>query len=567
MKIKTKALIATGITCLLLIVFTAGFRIVYPSLIGMGVIVIVLLSGLFIFFYRYIIRRIETLNKQLNQVNFHPSDTVQITLSGKDELTEIAAQINETLDNYHMTLHRMEQQAEEKLNELQKSHATIQQITTRINLLTPENKKGTDQQALPNRAIFNDALNKAISHAKRHNKICAVLIINIDAFKNIPDTLENNSGNQILNEMIKRLTGALRKEDLVAQLGSEEFIVLLNDIDKSKFASIVAEKILQTCTQPINDFYLTTSIGISIYPDDGASLEDMLNSADSALFMAKQDGGNKYRFHKPEMDMEAHEFIRLETDLKNAIDRNELILYYQPKLYIKKGSIAGVEALLRWAHPESGIINPVKFISIAEDTGLMMKIGEWALREACKTNKYWQDEGYEHFAVALNLSPRQFQHPDIAKTIKTILKESELNPKYLELEISESTVMDHIEVAKSRLEAIKAIGVQLSIDHFGAGYTSISHLKQFPVSTIKIDQNYIKGIPNNPDDSAITNAFIGLAHNLGLEVVAEGVETGEQVQYLTLHNCDMVQGYFLSHPLPADKIVLQFKKLMDRALF
>lgn len=222
---------------------------------------------------------------------------------------------------------------------------------------------------------------------------------------------------------------------------------------------------------------------------------------------------------------------------------------------------------MRWAHPELGILNPAQFIPIAEDTGLMVKIGEWALREACKTNKYWQNEGYEHFAVALNLSPKQFEHPDIAKTIENILKETELNPKYLELEINESTVMSHIEMAKDRLDKIKATGVQLSLDHFGAGYTSISHLKQFPISTIKIDQNYIKGIPNNPDDSAITNAFIGLAHHLGLEVVAEGVETGEQVQYLTIQNCDMVQGYFLSHPLPAQKIVLQFKKLMDRALF
>lgn len=572
MKIMTKTLIATGATCFLLLVFTTGFRIAHPSLISLGVIVIVFLSGLFVFFYQNIIRRIETLNKQLNQVNSHHSNTARITLSGKDELTEIASQINETLDNFQMTLQRMEQQVEKKSEELEKSHSTMQQITTRVNMLSLENNQCTNQQTgplseLPNRAVFNDALNKAISHAKRHNKICAVLIVNIDAFKNIPGTLGNDFGNHILNEMSKRLTGALRKEDLVARLGGEEFIVLLNDIDKPKFASIVAEKILQTCTQPINDLFLTTSIGISIYPDDGASLEDMLKSADSALFLARQDGGNKYRFHKSEMDVEAREFIKLEVDLKNAIDRNELVLYYQPKLYIKKGSIAGVEALLRWAHPELGILNPGKFISIAEDTGLMMKIGEWALREACKTNKYWQDEGYEHFAVALNLSPRQFQHPDIAKTIKTILKESELNPKYLELEISESTVMDHIEVAKTRLEAIKATGVQLSIDHFGAGYTSISHLKQFPVNAIKIDQNYIKGIPNNPDDSAITNAFIGLAHNLGLEVVAEGVETGEQVQYLTMQNCDMVQGYFLSHPLPADKIVLQFKKLMDRALF
>jgi EAL domain-containing protein (putative c-di-GMP-specific phosphodiesterase class I) len=296
-------------------------------------------------------------------------------------------------------------------------------------------------------------------------------------------------------------------------------------------------------------------------------MEDMLKNADAALYKAKLAGSNTFQFHTHAMDVEAREFIKLESDLRTAIENNQLILYYQPKIHIKNGNIAGVEALLRWEHPELGILNPAQFIPIAEDTGLMNKMGEWALREACKTNKYWQDEGYEHFAVALNLSPKQFQHAEIAKTIEAVLKETGLNPKYLELEINESTVMDNIQIAKNRLDTIKSVGVQLSIDHFGAGYTSISHLKQFPISAIKIDQNYIKGIPNNPNDSAITNAFISLAHHLGLEVVAEGVETAEQVQYLTLQNCDMIQGYFLSHPLPQQKIEMQFRKLADRALF
>lgn len=400
---------------------------------------------------------------------------------------------------------------------------------------------------MKDRTFFNEALNKMISHAKRHQKICAVLLI---------DTNGDST-----DETGERLIKALRTEDLVAHLDGGEFIVLLSDIDKPKFAGIVAEKLLQTCSD------LTANIGISIYPNDGESLEDILKNADAALYRAKQAGNQQFRFHTQEIDAEAREFVKLETDLRKAIDNDQLVLYYQPKMHIKQGTIVGVEALLRWAHPELGILSPAQFISIAEDTGLMMKIGEWALREACKTNKYWQDEGYEHFPVALNLSPKQFQHPDIAKTIETILQETGLNAKYLELEMNESTVMDDIETAKKRLDVIKATGVILSIDHFGAGYTSISHLKKFPVSAIKIDPNYIKGIPNNPDDCAITNAFIGLAHHLGLEVVAEGVETGEQVQYLSTEECDIVQGYFLSHPLPADKIVLQFKKLMDRALF
>ncbi len=416
---------------------------------------------------------------------------------------------------------------------------------------------------LPGHVLFNDALNKAISHAKRHRKIFAVLLIDFYTLQDVHLPIENN----VLNKIETLLTSTLRTEDLLAHFEDGEFILLLTDIKKPKFASIVAEKLLQACETSMKDFSLAMSMGISIYPDDGLSLEDILKNADATLYKAKQAGGNQYQFHTPEMDVEAREFIKLENDLKNAIPNNQLILYYQPKLHIKKGNIAGIEALLRWAHPTLGILNPAEFISIAEDTGLILQLGEWVLREACKTNKYWQNEGYEHFTVALNLSPKQFQHPDIAKKIAAILKETELNPQYLELEIGESTVMSDVEFAKNQLEAIKSIGVQLSIDHFGAGYTSISHLKQFPISTIKIDQNYIKGVPNNPDDSAITNAFIGLAHHLGLQVVAEGVETVEQVQYLTTQNCDMIQGYFISHPLPAEKIVMQFKKLMDRALF
>lgn len=571
MKIKTKALIATVITGFLLLVFTVYFGIILENLPKLSAVIILFTIVIFVFLYQYFILRIEVLNKQLNQINSNNPNTTHVSITGNDELTSIAILINNLLDNNQIALFRLKQQLEKKSQELDSTHETMHQITTEVGKNSQTkwvpNPPQNPLTHLPNRAVFNDALNKAMSHAKRHHKICAVLILDLDAFKKIHITLGDDLGNYILNEMSQRLTNTLRTEDLIAHLEGDQFIILLNDIDKPKFASVVAEKLLLACAEPIKEFFLTASIGISIYPNDGVSLEDMLKNADAALYKAKQSGGNKYQFCTHELDTEAREFIRLESDLRNAIEKNQLILYYQPKLNIKKGSIAGVEALLRWAHPELGILSPAQFISIAEDTGLIMKIGEWALREACKTNKFWQNEGYEHLAVALNLSPKQFQHPDIAKTIETILKETELNPKYLELEINEATVMGNIEIAKNRLDAIKAVGIQLSIDHFGAGYTSVSHLKQFPISAIKIDQNYIKGIPNNPDDSAITNAFIGLAHNLGLEVVAEGVETGEQVQYLTLQNCDMIQGYFLSHPLPADKIVLQFKKLMDRALF
>lgn len=570
MKINTKILITTGIIGTLFLLCTVYFALIPSSSLHLIACVILFSLGIYILLHQFLVKRIESLSKQLDRINLNGTPT-HLALKGNDELTLIASEINEMLDNHQNTLGLLNQQLQKKSDELahEKTQSVIQQMTTEMNQYITHKKSVSNQEKeslteLPNRLLFNEALNKAISHAKRHNKVCAVLIIDIDAFKNINATLGESVGNYVLKEIGKRLIKTLRTEDLVAHLEGDEFIVLLNDITKPKFASIVAEKVLQVCAEPIKEFSLTASIGISIYPNDGLSLENMLKNADTALYKAKHQGGNTYQFYTHGMNLEAREFIKLESDLRNAIDKNQLVLYYQPKLYIKKGSITGVEALLRWAHPELGILHPGQFIPIAEDIGLITKIGEWALNEACKMNKHWQNEGYEHFTVALNLSPKQFEHPDLTKTIGTILKETELDPKYLELELSESTIMDNIDVAKNRLDGIKALGVQLSIDRFGSGYTSISHLKQFPISAIKIDQSYIQGVPNNPNDTAITNAFIGLAHHLGLEVVAEGVETAEQVQYLTMQNCDIVQGYYLSHPLPAQKIVLQFKKLMDR---
>ncbi len=567
MKLQTKMLITMGIACAAFIVLTNLLSIFFPNLLALSAFIILFFIGMFGLFYYYFLQPIESLHQQLNHINTEKSVTQRLPINKDEELNKITLQINEILDNNETTLAHLQQQFDNNINELAKINSAIELASSEPkNPTPPENYKDALTE-LPNRAFFNAALNKAISHAKRHNQLCAILIIDLDAFHDINKTLGRNFGDYVLNKMGHRLANTLRTEDTLARLDGDEFIILLTDIKKAKFASVVAEKILQICKKPIKDFFLTASIGISIYPEDGTSLEDLLKNADAALYKAKQQGGNKYHFHAHEMDVEAHEFIKLESELREAIEKNQLVLYYQPKLNIKSGGIVGIEALLRWAHPTLGILSPAQFLSVAEDTGMMLKVGEWALREACKMNKHWQNEGYEHFSIALNLSPKQFNHPTIVTTISAILAETELNPKYLELEINESTVMEDFTAAKKHLDDIKATGIKISIDHFGVGCTSISHLKQFPISTIKIDQSFIKGVPNNPDDVAITNAFIALAHNLGLEIVAEGVETTEQVQHLTSQDCDIIQGYFLSHPLPAQKIELQFKKLMDRALF
>jgi EAL domain-containing protein (putative c-di-GMP-specific phosphodiesterase class I) len=292
-------------------------------------------------------------------------------------------------------------------------------------------------------------------------------------------------------------------------------------------------------------------------------LEELLKHLNTALYEVKHAGGGAYQFYTPEMNTEAHEFIQLESALRKAIEHNELMLYYQPKLDLKKGNINGVEALLRWEHPTLGVIYPDQFLPIAEETGLIMQIGEWALREACKANKSWQDEGYEHISIAINISPNQFAHPDLIKMIKQVLADTDLNPNYLELEINENTIMQDTKAAADILTQLAELGVRITLDHFGTGYTSITYLKQFPISGLKMDKTFIKGLPNSVDNAAICSAFIGLAHNLSLAITAEGVETAEQVQFLAEHDCDMVQGYFLSYPLPAPKIVLQFKKIRD----
>ena len=572
MKLRNKVLVIVSVTCVAFLI-SAYFNTVRNFLLNfipLAVLFSLIIFGCIQFF---IIRRIEYLNKKITEIRKLKDHTLRLTVKGDDEIATLTKELNELLVENDSTLNALREQLYKKSEELKTSQTELQKITAANLAFTPIKKDSlsiahkdplTD---LPNRTLFNETLNKTISHSKRRNKIFALLIIDIDSFKEINSKLGANFGDHVLSITAKRLTSILRNEDVVARLNGDEFVVLLSDINKPKFASVVAEKILQTCSQPIEEFVQTVSIGVSIFPNNGETLEELLNCADAALYKAKHSGGNQYQFYTHEMNIEAREFVRLETALQQSINNNELILYYQPKLNIKKGSITGIEALLRWAHPELGILNPAQFIPIAEEIGFITKISEWVLREACRTNKHWQDEGYEHLTVSLNLSPKQFQDPETPERIRTILKETGLHAQYLELEINEATLMDNIDIAAQRLENIKATGVRLSIDHFGAGYTSINHLKRFPISFIKIDQNYIKGVPHNPNDSAITNAFIALAHHLGLEVVAEGVETAEQVQYLSGQNCDMIQGYFLSHPLPAQKIELQFKKLLDQTLF
>lgn len=503
--------------------------------------------------YWLIIKRIELLNKQLGRISSKDPKLPALDIKGDDEIALIASLINKL----HLVTSIQPEIARSE---------TTSQTTSSPAWLTQQDK----HTSLPDHLFFNETLNKAISHNKRRNKLLAVLLVEVN-LANTTKTLANPTIDEIMMQEIEtKMTHTLRSEDLLVKLEGNKFNILLNDISKAKFASAVANKIIQALTPPIktgsDETTVTSHIGICVYPTEGNSLEELLKNADIALSKAKKEGVNTFRFYTAAMDTEASEYLHMEKSLRKAIRDNELTLYYQPKLQLKTGTITRLEALIRWVHPEIGVISPEKFLPIAEETGLIHPIGEWALREACKMNKQWQDAGYAHMPVAVNLSSKQFYHPDIAKMIMNALTETGLNPNYLELEITETAMMDDANKAASILADIKATGVQISIDHFGAGYFSISQLKRFPLTLLKIDQSFIKGVPTNPNDAAITTAIIALAHNLGLEVVAEGVETAEQIQFLSLQSCDLVQGYFLSQPLPADQIVLQLKKLSDGVL-
>lgn len=521
-----------------------------------------------------IIKRLERLDAQVADISEKNAIHQRVDVKGTDELSSVSVEINHMLDIIQASHDQLENRVQERTQELQKTNVQLQQEITERKSVERElviHKEHLirlahydNLTALPNRVFFNEILNKAISHAKRHNKILAVLFIDLDRFKNINDALGHPIGDLVLKEMGNRFSSILRAGDILARLGGDEFIVLLNDIGQPEFAGSVAEKILGACSHPVkidsHEFYITASIGICVFPTDGQSLEDLHKNADMAMYKAKRSGGGIYQFYTQEMDIAAHEHIKLEAALRKAIQNQEFVLHFQPQLNLQTGVIECVEALIRWEHPELGMISPAKFIPLAEETGLILPIGEWTIREACRINKEWQNAGYDPISVAVNISPKQFRHQDIAEIITNVLNDTGLSAKYLEMEITETAVMDDVEIAISRLKTIHAMGVHISIDDFGTGYTSISYLKQFPVNVLKIDQQFIKGIPDSQNDLAITSAVIALGHNLGLKIVAEGVETAEQMQYLTDHHCDLIQGYFISRPLPANKITLQLTK-------
>lgn len=555
-------------------IYENGILVIHYYLISFIILGIIFFFLIMWLFHILILKRLERADATLAEISAKHGMTQRLPIDGNDEISSVSSKINQMLDIIELTHKELEKKVQERTQQIKQIDAKLQQEMTERQSVEHEltiHKEHLVQLAhydnlttLPNRVFFNEILNKAISHAKRHNRILAVLFIDIDRFKNINDAAGYPGGDLVLKEVGERFNKLLRSGDMLARLGGDEFIILLNDIPHANLASSVAKKILDACKEPIlindHEFFVTVSIGISIFPEDGDSLEDLQKNADMAMYKAKRAGGGLYQYYTHEMNAQAHEHIKLESELRHAIQNNEFVLYFQPQLNVKEGIVEQVEALIRWEHPTLGLILPAKFIPLAEETGLIMAIGEWALRAACSIAKSWQDEGYDPIIVAVNISPKQFRHQDIVQLVADALKTSKLDPQYLEIEITESTVMENVDVAINTLTSIRAMGVRIAVDDFGTGYTSINYLRKFPVNVLKIDQSFIKGIPYDQNNAAITSAVIALGHNLGLQVIAEGAETAEQLQFLTEHQCDLIQGYFLSRPLPERKIILQFRK-------
>ncbi len=411
--------------------------------------------------------------------------------------------------------------------------------------------------ALPNRAMFTEVLNIAIQNARRYKRHFAVLFIDLDRFKNINDTLGHEAGDKLLQEMAKRLTRTVRSSDVVARLGGDEFVVLVQEVNEPKQVATVARKILAALVQPLlmsqQEVRMTASIGICMYPTDAQDEQALMKNADIAMYRAKEDGKNNYKFYSEEINVHSFEKLALEASLRRGLERNEFLLHYQAKLDLHTGAITGVEALLRWKHPDLGMVPPGQFIQIAEETGLIVPIGKWVLHTACAQLVEWRSQGLPPLHMAVNLSARQFADDNLVTDVKQALERTGAESDLLELELTESMVIQNTERAGRVLAEIKALGVRLAIDDFGVGYSSLSHLKRFPIDTLKVDRSFIRDIPQDPEDKAITEAIIAMGKSLNLTVVAEGVETLEQQEFLRERACDEMQGFYFSKPIPPEQ--------------
>jgi len=459
-------------------------------------------------------------------------------------LLQARVDLEQLVESRTLALKHTVMELEKKAMEQQKSEAMIQRLAY-FDPLT----------GLPNRLLLDDRSEHALNVARRNQQSLALMFLDLDHFKNINDSLGHRVGDEVLVALAVRLKSALREQDTVARSGGDEFIVLLPDTDAAG-AAHVADKLLQTTLKPFqieqNELTVTPSIGIALYPQDGADLDTLSRSADAAMYKAKEEGRNNFRFFTREIQAQSDRTLVLDNALRRALERNQLQLHFQPQISLLTGQIVGAEALLRWYHPQLGSVSPAEFIPVAESNGLILPIGEWVLRTALKQLGDWIARGMAPITLAVNLSAVQFRHANLPQLVSSILLDAALDPALLELELTEGVAMTHPLSAIATMDDLHQRGVRMSIDDFGTGYSSLSYLKRFQVYKLKIDQTFVRDITDDPDDKAIVGAIISMASSLGLKTIAEGVETAGQLAFLRARGCDEVQGYFFSRPLPAD---------------
>jgi len=426
---------------------------------------------------------------------------------------------------------------------------------------------------LPNRQLFYDRLSHAMAYSARHRESLAVLFIDMDHFKSVNDTWGHEVGDKLLTSAAERLSACLRKTDTAARLGGDEFVVVLMDLNRIQDAAKVAQNTLRALAKPYvlgaSEICVTASLGIAIYPSDGKDADRLIKNADTAMYKTKEEGGNNYRFYTLSANARAFERLALENSLREALEKEQFVLYYQPQVDVASGQIAGVEALLRWQHPNLGLVLPAQFIPLAEETGLIAPLGEWVLGEACKQIKAWQLAGLPGVRVAVNLSYHQLKRKGLAKTVARILRESNLDPEHIELEITESSIFQDAETTLVALRALKNLGLRILVDDFGTGYSSLAFLKRFPADGLKIDQSFVCDVTTNPYDASIVTALLAMAQGMKLEIIAEGVETREQLEFLRSRQCRLMQGYLFSKPLAAqglEALMLNWKDHLQSRL-
>ncbi len=438
--------------------------------------------------------------------------------------------------------------AHDNVTELMQAEKAVQQLAY-YDLLT----------GLPNRLLLQDRLGHALAKAGRDRALLAVLFLDLDRFKLINDTLGHPAGDRLLKTVGGRLNNCVRKSDTVARLGGDEFVIILPTVTHTEDVTRIAEKVLQSLSLPVmleeKEVFTSTSIGIAMFPADGENVETLVKNADLAMYQAKEKGRGIYQFFSPDMNVRAMHRLTMETALRRALERNELRLFFQEQIDLVTGRITGIEALLRWQHPELGLLEPAEFLYLAEETGQIIGIGEWVLHNACSSNRDWQHAGIAPVRIAVNLSARQLSRYNLAEQVARVLDDTGLPPSWLELELTENTLMSHPDESLAVLKELKALGVSLVIDNFGTGFSSLNYLKKVPVDRLKIDRSFVKDLVTGPADTMVVKTIIAMAHNLGLKVIAEGVEDRIQRDFLHEHGCDAIQGFLASRPVPESKLL------------